>query len=301
MNSNVQKRSLQRRLSFDVVNWLKQLYSINPYPDRFQYGTMALHCKIDAARVQTWFANRRASDWRRGRICRSCRYFKSPLATEQLHRLHPNSRHCVLLTMPQYLQNFAIQTGVTLARSTPPSTTTELDNANNEQARSFLSSQALSFTQPLEYQPYRQQIQCSQAAISCQMQGQQLGGMMPHQLPYSSQMRQNFHQINERVPSTSIQGANVGNDGCFSDWSRDRKCSPQTYWSSSQSSLIVSNAWMPIAAPSATKLEKNNFVQENSILNAEVSGEDYSQIIYPDYMDIPHFPLPTNNVNLKPF
>lgn len=58
---------------------------------------------------------------------------------------------------------------------------------------------------------------------------------------------------------------------------------------------------MPIAAPSATKLEKNNFVQENSILNAEVSGEDYSQIIYPDYMDFPHFPLPTNNVNLKPF
>lgn len=157
------------------------------------YFALINSCYVLLCFEQTWFANRRASDWRRGRICRSCRYFKSPLATEQLHRLHPNSRHCVLLTMPQYLQNFAIQTGETLARSTPPSITTELDNANNEQARSFLSSQALSFTQPLEYQPYRQQIQCSQAAISCQMQGQQLGGMMPHQLPYSSQMVHNFY------------------------------------------------------------------------------------------------------------
>ncbi|KAI9563334.1 hypothetical protein GHT06_010795 [Daphnia sinensis] len=303
-NGNKERRSLQKRLSFEIVNWLKKLYAINPYPDRFQYGTMALHCKVDAARVQNWFVSRRASDWRRGRLCRRCRYFKSPLATEELHQLNPNSRHCVLLTMPQYLQNVANQTGVTLACSTPPSTTDELDVVNNEKERTQLfSSPAPSFTQPLEHQPhiYRQQTQYSQSAIPYQMYGQQLGGMMPHQLPYSSQMRQNFHQMNGRVPLTSIQGANVGNNECFSDSSFDQKSSSQTYWSSSQNSLIVSRSWMPIAVPSAPKLENDEFVQDNPILNAEVSGEDYSQIVYPDYMDFPHFPLPTNNVSLKPF
>jgi hypothetical protein len=44
--------SPQRRLSYEVVNWLKQLYAINPYPDRFQIGAMALHCKTESSRVQ---------------------------------------------------------------------------------------------------------------------------------------------------------------------------------------------------------------------------------------------------------
>ncbi|XP_057367875.1 uncharacterized protein LOC130688877 [Daphnia carinata] len=295
MNRNGQKRPLQKRLSFDVINWLKQLYSINPYPDRFQYGTMALHCKIDAVRVQKWFASQRASDWRRGRLCRSCRYFKSPLATEELHKLNPNSRHCVLLTMPQYLQNIANLTGVTLARSTLPSTTEELDIANNVRARTFFSSSAPPFTQPLEHRPhtYHQQIQYSPAAIPSQMHEQQLVRMMPHQLPYSSQMRQHCYQINEHVPFTGIQGANVGNNGCFTDSFYGQNCSPQTYRLSSRSSLIVSHAWMPMAAPLATKSKNNDFVQENSTFDAEVSVEDSSQIIYPDYMDFPHFPRPT--------
>ena len=46
------KGSPPRRLPSEAVNWLQQWYAINPYPDRFQIGSMALRCKIETLRVQ---------------------------------------------------------------------------------------------------------------------------------------------------------------------------------------------------------------------------------------------------------
>jgi hypothetical protein len=40
------------KLPSEAVNWLQQWYAINPYPDRFQIGSMALRCKIETLRVQ---------------------------------------------------------------------------------------------------------------------------------------------------------------------------------------------------------------------------------------------------------
>ncbi len=44
--------SMQRRLPIETVNWLDHLYSINPYPDRFQVGRIAFHCNIQGSRVR---------------------------------------------------------------------------------------------------------------------------------------------------------------------------------------------------------------------------------------------------------
>lgn len=47
------------------------------------------------------------------------------------------------------------------------------------------------------------------------------------------------------------------------------------------------------------KLEEQEFAQQRSPeLNIEIYGEDYLEVVYPDYMDLPNFSLPTSNVNL---
>lgn len=108
--------------------------------------------------------------------------------------------------------------------------------------------------------------------------------------------------MSECIPSISIQENPNNYDGCSTISSCDRKCSPQNDGTSSQSNQIVSHVWQPNAATSTvTKLGEIEFAQESPPLNVDMPSEDYSKIIYPDYMDFPHFPLPTDNVNLKQF
>ena len=50
------------------------------------------------------------------------------------------------------------------------------------------------------------------------------------------------------------------------------------------------------------KLEEQEFAQQQSPdLNIEIYGEDYPEIVYPDYMDFPNFSLPMSNDNLQTF
>ena len=149
-----------QRLPFHAVNWLSQLYSINPYPDRFQMGTMALHCNIEGLRVrvicfktkflflycwaflsfrhQNWFQNRRARDWRTGTLCRQCRYFKNSLVTEEMHRRDPYSRHCVTMSIPQtFLQQLVLQQS-TLINAPTSSTSNNVSNINLPATSGFI-------------------------------------------------------------------------------------------------------------------------------------------------------------------
>ena len=89
---------------------------------------------------QNWFTNRRASDWRRGILCRRCRYFKSPLASEELHQLYPCTRHCVImLSIPQYFSqlNLVNNAGLTLTSDSTPSRppTAEVDYNGNDNSQ----------------------------------------------------------------------------------------------------------------------------------------------------------------------
>ena len=76
-------------------------------------------------------------------------------------------------------------------------------------------------------------------------------------------------------------------------------------WSSGQSSSIVSHNWMESTAAATfapIKFEEQEFAQQQSPdLNFEINGKDYSEIVYPDYMDFLNFSLPTSNVNLNTF
>lgn len=66
-----------------------------------------------------------------------------------------------------------------------------------------------------------------------------------------------------------------------------------------------SHNWMQNSAAATLapiKLEGQEFAQQQCPeLNIEIYGEDYSGIVYPDYMDFPNFSLPVSNVNLQTF
>lgn len=133
--------------------------------------------------MQNWFSNRRTSDSRRGILCRQCRYFKSPLVSEELHRLYPFSRHCVImLSMPQFYfsQNSVNVTGLPMTTDPPRPPTAEVDynGNNNPQIGSKHSIQDPFPVQPSEnpFQTpnYHSQIPYNQITDSCQQQLPQL-------------------------------------------------------------------------------------------------------------------------------
>ncbi len=141
--------------------------------------------------MQNWFSNRRTSDGRRGILCRHCRYFKSPLVSEELHRLYPFSRHCVImLSIPQYFsQNLVNVTGLPMTTDPilprPPTAEVDYNGNNNSQIGSKHSIQDSFPVQPSENsfqtQNHHSQIPYSQITDSCQQQQPQLEPIL-HQL-----------------------------------------------------------------------------------------------------------------------
>lgn len=89
----------------------------------FVYWSCILFC-------QNWFSNRRTRDWRRGNLCRQCRYFKSSLATEELHRMDPYSRPCVAMSIRQNVLEQIVNQQSTFTNASTSSTPNNVTNIN---------------------------------------------------------------------------------------------------------------------------------------------------------------------------
>ncbi len=118
--------------------------------------------------------------------------------------------------------------------------------------------------------------------------------------------RQNLHQTDAYTDLNSVHEVAVNEiESYHSNATYDVRptCPP---WSSSQSSSIVSHNWMQSTAAAATvvpiKFEEQEFAQQKSPdFNSDIYGEDYPEVVYPDYMDFPNFSLPTSNINFETF
>lgn len=90
--------------SFASLMILNFAYKTDPYPNRFEIGKISKKLQSEPLKIRNWFTSQRAKDARKHKLCKQCRFFKSPI-DQDVHDQDSFSRPCVMYFMSQLPNN----------------------------------------------------------------------------------------------------------------------------------------------------------------------------------------------------